>query len=122
MTTEISVFKTAEDQRGENREDYHNPTRQRGIYGDTGKTRPLNPSLTFRVGMDGNSQLQNLPMRLPEHQSIPSSLFGRYTRGNPHPCEHAKFAQLSSAILVSLCHHRRSSVVAPGDSCSHDPR
>ena len=27
----------------------HNPTRQRGIYGDTCKTLPLIPSLTFRV-------------------------------------------------------------------------
>jgi len=34
-------------------------TRERGIYADMGKTRQRNPSLTFRVLMDANSQLQN---------------------------------------------------------------
>ena len=57
---EVALFKTVEDQRAKNTGDYHNPTRQRGIYGNTCKTRQLNPSLTFRVVMVANAQLQNL--------------------------------------------------------------
>ena len=44
---------------GAKKGNHHNPTRQRGIYGDIGKTLQLNPSLTFRVMMAGNAQLQN---------------------------------------------------------------
>jgi hypothetical protein len=29
---EVALFKTAGDQRGEDKGNYHNPTRQRGIY------------------------------------------------------------------------------------------
>jgi len=57
------MFKTAGDPGAENTGDYHNPTRQRGIYGNTGKTLQLNPSLTFRVVMAANAQLQNASAR-----------------------------------------------------------
>jgi hypothetical protein len=42
---------------------YHNPTRQRGIYGNTCKTLKHNPSLTERVGIHANAQLQNASVR-----------------------------------------------------------
>jgi hypothetical protein len=56
---EVAPFENLGDQRGENTGNYHNPTRQRGIYGNAGKTQKLNPSLTFRVGMAADAQLQN---------------------------------------------------------------
>lgn len=43
---EVALFENRGDQPGENNEDYHNPMRQRGIYGNTGKTLQLDPSLT----------------------------------------------------------------------------
>jgi len=52
---EVALFKTAGDQRSENKGSYHNPTRQRGIYGNTCKTLQINPSLTFRVVMVTNA-------------------------------------------------------------------
>ena len=55
---ESAMFKTAGDQRGENKGNYHNPTRQRGIHGDTAKTLQLIPSLTSGVVMAANAQLQ----------------------------------------------------------------
>jgi hypothetical protein len=48
---EVAMFKTAGNQWAKNTGDYHNPTRQRGIYGNTCKTRQLNRSLTFLVVM-----------------------------------------------------------------------
>ncbi len=56
---EVALFDKQGDQYGENTGNYHNPTRQRGIYGNTGKTLQLNPSLTFRVVMAAKAQLQN---------------------------------------------------------------
>jgi hypothetical protein len=58
VSFEVALFKTIADQRAKNTRDYHNPTRQRGIYGDTCKTLQLNPSLTFGVVMVSNAQLQ----------------------------------------------------------------
>ena len=52
------------DQRGENTGNYHNPTRQRGIYGNTGRTRQLYPSLTSRVVMAAISQFRSRRLRL----------------------------------------------------------
>jgi hypothetical protein len=43
---EVAIFDNRGDRPGENTGDYHNPTRQRGIYGNTGKTLLLDPSLT----------------------------------------------------------------------------
>jgi hypothetical protein len=56
---EVAPFENLGDHRGENTGHYHNPTRQRGIYGNIGNTQKLNPSLTFRVGMAADAQLQN---------------------------------------------------------------
>ena len=56
---EIAMFQTLPGQWDKNTRDYHNPTRQRGIYGDTGKTLQLGPQLTFRVWMSTNAQLQD---------------------------------------------------------------
>ena len=53
------MFKTAGDQRCENTLNYHNPTRQRGIYREIGKSLKRNPQLTFRVVMVANVQLQD---------------------------------------------------------------
>ena len=55
VSFEVALFMTAVDQRGKNTRDYHNPTRQRGIYGNTFKTLQLNPSLTFRVVIAPNA-------------------------------------------------------------------
>ena len=59
MGFEVALFNSAEDQRCENKGNYHNPTSQRGIYGDTGKSLKLNLSLTSRVVMAANLQLQD---------------------------------------------------------------
>jgi hypothetical protein len=56
------MFKNEINRRGENRGNYHNLKRQRGIYGDPCKTLQLNPSLTFRVVMAANSQLQKVEL------------------------------------------------------------
>ena len=56
---DVALFKTGEYQRGENKGNYHNPTRQRGIFGNTLETQKLNPSLTRRVGIVANAKLQN---------------------------------------------------------------
>ena len=40
-------FKTSGDQQGENQGNYHNPTRQQGIYGDIGKVRQRLPHSPF---------------------------------------------------------------------------
>ena len=37
VSSEVAFFRTSGDQRGENQGNYHNPTRQRGICGDTDK-------------------------------------------------------------------------------------
>ena len=58
------MFKTGVDQRVENTGNYHNPTRQRGILGNTVETQKLNPSLTRRVGIVANAQLQKLTQRV----------------------------------------------------------
>ena len=63
VSFEVALFKTSGDQRGENQGNYHNPKRQRGIYGDIGKTGQLNPSITFRVVMAANAQLQKASAR-----------------------------------------------------------
>jgi hypothetical protein len=60
VSFEVALFKTGEDQRDENTGNYHNPKRQRGIFGNTVETQKINPSLTRRVGIVANSQLQNL--------------------------------------------------------------
>ena len=59
FTFEGALFKTGEYQRGENKGNYPNPTRQRGIFGNTLETQNRNPSLTRRVGIIANAQLQN---------------------------------------------------------------
>jgi hypothetical protein len=41
----------------------HNPTHQRGIHGTIEEPQMLNPSLTFRVGMAANAQLQKASAR-----------------------------------------------------------
>jgi hypothetical protein len=66
--SEVALFTMAVDQRTENTGDYHNPTRQRGIFPDTAsnaKTQSLahaagwdggkraTSKLTLRVGMNG---------------------------------------------------------------------
>jgi hypothetical protein len=56
---EVALFKTWDYQRGENKGNYHNPTRQRGILGNILETQKLNPSLTRRVRIVANAQLQN---------------------------------------------------------------
>jgi hypothetical protein len=63
VSFEVALFKTVADQRRENTGNYHNPTRQRGIYGDIGKTRNHNPSLTRRVGIGTTAQLQKASAR-----------------------------------------------------------
>jgi hypothetical protein len=55
----VASFGLGVDQEFENSGIYHNPERQRGILGNTDKTQKHNPSLTLRVGMVANSQLQN---------------------------------------------------------------
>ena len=42
---EVALFQTSGDQRGVNKSNYHNPKRQRGIFGNTHETQKLNPSL-----------------------------------------------------------------------------
>jgi hypothetical protein len=67
---EVALFQTPGGQRLGTTGRYHNPMRQRGIYGETGQTRNRNPSLTQRVGMAANSQLQNASARdLRRHRS-----------------------------------------------------
>jgi hypothetical protein len=56
---EVALFQTTGDHWGDNKGNYHNPTRQRGIYGDIGKTGNRNPSLTRRVVIAAIAQLQN---------------------------------------------------------------
>jgi hypothetical protein len=55
---EVAIFTMAVDQRTENTGDYQNPTRQRGIFPGTAPTAKHNPSLTQRVGIVANAQLQ----------------------------------------------------------------
>ena len=59
MLSEVAMFKTTGDQRSENAGNYHNPTRQRGIFRNTLETQKCNPSLTRRVVIVANAQLQN---------------------------------------------------------------
>lgn len=58
MSFEVALFQTSGDQSGEILGNYHNLTRQRGIYGDIAETRNRNPSLTFRVVTAANAQHQ----------------------------------------------------------------
>ena len=58
VSFEVALFKTGKYQRGENKGNYHNPTRQRGIFANTAEAKKRNPSLTRRVGIGTNAQLQ----------------------------------------------------------------
>lgn len=58
VSLEVALFKTSGDQSGEIQGNYHNLTRQRGIYGDIAETQNRNPSLTFRVVTAANAQHQ----------------------------------------------------------------
>ena len=46
LIAEVALFDNRGDQQSENTGNYHNPTRQRGIYGNTGKA--IHQSLTYR--------------------------------------------------------------------------
>jgi hypothetical protein len=83
----LRKFKTGGDQRVENTGEYHNPTRQRGIFANTAETQKLNPSLTRRVGIVANAQLQNLRFELVCGQ---------------HPANSALVAKKNSADLRSF--------------------
>jgi hypothetical protein len=56
---EVASFGPGVDQEYENSGIYHNPKRQRGIFRSTTETHNRNPSLTLRVGIVANAQLQN---------------------------------------------------------------
>ena len=59
VSLEVALLKTSGDQSGEIQGNYHNLTRQRGIYGDiAAETQNRNPSLTFRVVIAANAQIQ----------------------------------------------------------------
>ena len=55
---EVASFATAVDRAWKNSGNHHNPTRQRGILANTAEAKKRNPSLTRRVGIGTNSQLQ----------------------------------------------------------------
>ncbi len=59
LSFEVALFKTGKDERGENKGDHHNPTRQPGIDGNIGTARNRKPSLARQIGIAANSQLQN---------------------------------------------------------------
>ena len=61
LIAEVALFDNRGDQQSENTGNYHGPTRQRRIYGNSDETQILNPSLTFRVGMAANAQRQKAP-------------------------------------------------------------
>ena len=67
-----AFLKASEDQRGEKKGNYHNPTRQRGIFGNTLETQKLNPSLTLRVVMDANKLYSDEDQRHPWGNSFPA--------------------------------------------------
>ncbi len=56
---EVVIFEIPGDALAENKGNYHNPTRQRGIRGHATERPKLNPSLTCRVAKIENAQLQN---------------------------------------------------------------
>jgi|GEM_PF-2266720 len=56
---EVALFEVPCDKLVEKLRNYHNPTRQRGICWHAAETPKVNPSLTFRVVIVGNAQLQN---------------------------------------------------------------
>ena len=58
MSFEVALVKPSGDQSGEIQGNYHNLTRERGIYGDIAETRNRSPSLTFRVVIAANLQIQ----------------------------------------------------------------
>lgn len=59
LVLKLRCSRVGGDQPGENRGNSHHPTRQQGISPDTGQTRQLNPSLTFRGGRAANAQIEN---------------------------------------------------------------
>ena len=83
------MFKTAGDQRRKKTLNYHNPTRQRGIYREIGKSLKRNPQLTFWVVMAaGSTQLwvRNSSLAAQEcnlFMSTDSTPFPRPVAANP---------------------------------------
>jgi len=67
---EVAPFLTAGDQRAENKGNYHHPTHQRGIFGNTAETQKRNPSLTQRVVICTNTQLQNFNASLQRRPAL----------------------------------------------------
>jgi|GEM_PF-2483886 len=61
---EVAPFAANGYQWSETKGNYPNPTRQRGILGNTGEPLKLNPSLTFRVGMIQITHLHKLLLRV----------------------------------------------------------
>gem|GEM_PF-2142608 len=55
---EVARFEVLGDELVETKENYHNPTRKRGILGHSAEQPKINPSLTFRVVKVGNAQLR----------------------------------------------------------------
>ncbi len=76
---EVALFDNQGDQQGENTGDYHNPTRQRGIVVE--KRGNVYPSLTFRVVMAANAQLQNSRFGLVRE---PNMALSSYTSQSNH--------------------------------------
>jgi hypothetical protein len=63
-------------QAGRNTGIHHNPKRKRGILGRTVRTQKRNPSLTFRVVISVNAQLQKLDSRLRGNDELPARCTG----------------------------------------------
>ncbi|GEM_PF-2529860 len=55
---EVAFFEVPCDKLVEKKRNYHNPTRQRGIFCRAVETPQVNPSLTFRIVTMGDAQLQ----------------------------------------------------------------
>ena len=56
---EVARFAAAVDRAWKNSGDHHNPKRQRGTFANTAEGKKRKPSLTRRVGIGTNAQLQN---------------------------------------------------------------
>lgn len=69
------LLKTTLVRRGERTGNYHNPKRQRGIFGNSGETPNHNPSLTFRVVNRIHRQHQSTSARSMRIRTISSRTF-----------------------------------------------
>gem|GEM_PF-2199451 len=58
---EVALFDVPGDDSVEKKGNYHNPTRQREIFGHAAEPAKHDPSLTFRVAISKKTQLQMLP-------------------------------------------------------------